>query len=367
MRSLELLLHGSDCIKNNAASHQSMIIKLLDSMAMRLKGENNLSDVTWAFCETSQTFKRLFLSFFFEEIGQYADDIYIERERQCGNNRVDFFFEHDGQNYIIENKIDDRCQHFGEYDKAFGVKPERFGYIMNYNDFLWNGLSRKDYAGRGYQIRTWESFYDYLETAKTEEEMSEEEQKLILSYQTYLTNVCNIVKIKQPMKLSALSGLMSFFQLLNKKVLYIDHENFQVRVYINGRETKFGGNWGRVYPEDCVFGRFFSVTFRTFKRNKESYGWFGLYCRANDNPLLGVGFDNYNGWGQTVYKLIEPTLKEKDSEWYEDDGMLWFDMSEDEFKKLDSATSIEEQTELLQNFVCKALESVVRIYENSNQ
>lgn len=47
--------------------------------------------------------------------------------------------------------------------------------------------------------------------------------------------------------------------------------------------------------------------------------------------------------------------------------MLWFDMSEDEFKKLDSATSIEEQTELLQNFVCKALESVVRIYENSNQ
>ena len=223
MRSLELLLHGSDCIKNNAASHQSMIIKLLDSMAMRLKGENNLSDVTWAFCETSQTFKRLFLSFFFEEIGQYADDIYIERERQCGNNRVDFFFEHDGQNYIIENKIDDRCQHFGEYDKAFGVKPERFGYIMNYNDFQWNGLSRKDYAGRGYQIRTWESFYDYLEAAKTEEEMSEEEQKLILSYQTYLTNVCNIVKIKQPMKLSALSGLMSFFQLLNKKVLYIDH------------------------------------------------------------------------------------------------------------------------------------------------
>lgn len=200
-----------------------MIIKLLDSMAMRLKGENNLSDVTWAFCETSQTFKRLFLSFFFEEIGQYADDIYIERERQCGNNRVDFFFEHDDQNYIIENKIDDRCQHFGKYDKAFGVKPERFGYIMNYNDFQWNGLSRKDYAGRGYQIRTWESFYDYLEAAKTEEEMSEEEQKLILSYQTYLTNVCNIVKIKQPMKLSALSGLMSFFQLLNKKVLYIDH------------------------------------------------------------------------------------------------------------------------------------------------
>lgn len=344
-----------------------MITKLIDNIAMRLNGENNLSDITWAFCETSQTFKRLFLSFFFKDIGQYAADIYIEREHLCGNLRVDFFFNHNGQNYIIENKIYDCNQHFGAYDKAFRVKPEQFGYIINYNDFQWKGLSRKKYEENGYQIRTWEAFYDFLEKTKAEEEISEEELQLISYYQTYLINVCDIVKIKQPMRLATLSALPSFFQLLDKKVLYINRENFQTKVYINGRETKFGGNSIYPYPQNCVFGRYFSVTFPAFKRNKESWGWFGIYCNININPIICIGFDNDKSWGKTVYKLIETTINDTDSQWYKEDEMVWTNMNDEEFSMLDKANSIEEQIEIMQDFICNTMESIFNLYINNQQ
>ena len=341
--------------------------KLFENIALRLYGENNLSDITWAFCNTYPAFKRLFIAFFFKDITENATDIYIEREKTSGNSRVDFFFKLAGNNFIIENKIDDKSQHFGQYDTDYSVIPQHFGYITNYEDFSWNGLSREDYTSQGYQIRTWEEFYDYLDTEKKNNEIDEEAKNAISQCQIYIKNVCNIIKVKNPMKLSALSALPTFFQILDKKALNIDDEHFKTRVYINGQETKFGGNFISPHPEDCAFGRFFSVTFPSFKRYKENWGWIGIYCHIDTPPTICIGFDNNNDWGRPIYKLIETTLGSDNAEWYEERGMLWMDMNEEEFKCLDNAESIDKQIELIQTFITRTMEGILKLYSASTQ
>lgn len=342
-----------------------MATELFDNIAQRLYGENNLSDITWAFCQTYPTFKRLFITFFFKDIDENAPYVDIERERPSGSSRVDFFFNHAGENYIIENKIDDKSQHFGQYDTTYNVTPQHFGYIINYDDFWWKGLSRKEYADKGYQIRTWEEFYDYLEEARSNKEISKEEQNAISQYQTYVKNVCSIIKIKKPMRLSALGALPAFFQILDKKALQINREDFQTKVYINGQKTKFGGNFISYHPEDCAFGRFFSVTFPAFKRYKENWGWLGIYCHIDSAPTICIGFDDNKSWGRPIYRLIQPTINDDNSAWYEESGMLWTDMNEEEFRQLNEAESIEKQIELIQNFVIRAMGNILKLYNDS--
>jgi hypothetical protein len=41
--------------------------KFFEQLAMRVKSENSLSDITWAFCESDIQFKILFLQFFFPD------------------------------------------------------------------------------------------------------------------------------------------------------------------------------------------------------------------------------------------------------------------------------------------------------------
>ena len=92
--------------------------------------ENDLSDITWALCNASHKFKEVFLKFFFPEI-QISPDVVIEREISKDDSRPDFVIHNGSELYIIENKINDQAHHFGQYEKAFKVTPERFGYIAN--------------------------------------------------------------------------------------------------------------------------------------------------------------------------------------------------------------------------------------------
>lgn len=128
-----------------------MITRFLESLSYRVNNENALSDIIWSLCNSSPTFREAFLLFFFPNM-RISPEIEIEREIVKNNSRPDFIIYNDDEVYLVENKINDRNQHFGQYDKTFKVEPERFGYIANY-------VIPQPKEGKKYQIRTWEGFY----------------------------------------------------------------------------------------------------------------------------------------------------------------------------------------------------------------
>ena len=131
------------------------------SLAQRMSGENDLSDMIYAACHASQLFKHVFVTFFFPEIEE-TNLIYIEREVTEGSSRVDFIFDYNGKKYIVENKIYDKNHHFGQYESVYKVVPNRFGYIVNYHNIEYEGKTKSDYLKLGYRIKSWEEFYKHL-------------------------------------------------------------------------------------------------------------------------------------------------------------------------------------------------------------
>lgn len=128
--------------------------RFFESLAERKNKENDLSDITYSLCNASPQFKRLFLEFFFKEIEGIEDKKLSEykllREYSRDNSRVDFYFEVEKKEYIIEIKINNDNDHVEQYKKDF--RGTRFGWIANYIKGQINGV----------ETRTWRDFFDYL-------------------------------------------------------------------------------------------------------------------------------------------------------------------------------------------------------------
>lgn len=172
-------------------------------LGYRLNKENDLSDITWALLRASDKFRKLFLEFFFSDMGdRKIKNSIIERERRDdkdNSSRVDLhIFIKNNPLYIIEVKINDKNHHFEQYKKEYEVLPDHFGYITNYE-------LKKD---GGYQVRQWETLYDYLL------EHINDEDKLIKGYCEYIKQVCGFVKFKGPMRLNSIyNSLFEFIKV----------------------------------------------------------------------------------------------------------------------------------------------------------
>ncbi len=126
-----------------------------ENLSWRIKNENGLSDITWAFCESSEEFRNIFLTFFFgEDDYKWNKGVNFQREYSRAGSRPDFYFENNDIEYIIEVKINDRNQHFEQYNKPDTFASVRKGYITNYE--IANHTE--------YSLKTWENFITYLET-----------------------------------------------------------------------------------------------------------------------------------------------------------------------------------------------------------
>ena len=88
----------------------SLIENFISNLSLRLNSENNLSDITWTMCQTSEFFQATFLQFFFPK--ENFDEVFLQRELPDEDSRPDFYFEHKGKVFLIECKIWDRNQHF---------------------------------------------------------------------------------------------------------------------------------------------------------------------------------------------------------------------------------------------------------------
>lgn len=332
----------SDCSQNQSLNDFFYYI------SYKFYKENDLSDITWAMCQTCEDFRNLFLKFFFPKI-KIVPDIIIEREKATEGSRPDFYIENGNELYLIENKINDKNHHFGQYDDAFNVSPEKFGYITNYS------IIDADIRQKGYKIHTWEELYNYF----SKQEISDENSKsMIEGYLEYVKKVCSIIKIEKPMRLTGIYSLFSLIEIIEKKLSQRDENEFSIYPYNTNRNCGGGISNG-------ITGVNFHLKYKAV--NIETYGWFGIYYER-PRPDINIGFYNSSAWGA---KYIE-MLNKHEKQWSDNESFnkpyfegqyLWFDLSKDLYDKFENSNSIEEQEAILKKFMDDVIMYPIKIKE----
>lgn len=312
------------------------------NLACRLNNENDLSDVTWAMCQTSQRFKCAFLQFFFPELKKDCESVWIEREGQNDDSRPDFIFSYNGNTYLIENKIYDTQHHFKQYIKTYKISPSQLGYIMNY-----------PWAEEGFTTHTWKEFYQSIQN-----KVPKEEAPLWNAYLEYIKKVCNIYLPMNTMSLKGMNSLYIFYTELGN-IIAIDNEYFNSN--ISDKDKQNGGN-GLASPRNGALGKYFKVHFKGIYL-RDARGWIGVYF-SMEQPLICIGFQR--GKGDSVYNLIEQNLELfKDaklaSKPYEEDGVYWYDfIAPEDFDDL----TLNKQTQILKKFYQSVMMSIYNIKAN---
>ncbi|MDR2834822.1 MAG: hypothetical protein LBV69_01285 [Bacteroidales bacterium] len=84
----------------------SIIRDFFHNLSWRFAKENDLSDITWAVCQSSEKFRMLFLQFFFPNV-EFNNINSFDREITKDDSRADFVIDNDGQIFVVECKIGD--------------------------------------------------------------------------------------------------------------------------------------------------------------------------------------------------------------------------------------------------------------------
>ena len=299
------------------------------NLSLRLRKENNLSDITWAICNSSDYFMNKFLSYCFGEDINTSDLELLEREYPREDCRPDFHFMHNAQEYIIEVKIYNRDYHFEKYEKAFPDAKKAF--IANYT------LSSQDAPQDGWKISTWKEFF--LKELKDADWSKNEDNVLLSGYREYLKSVINLVEVKT-MNLTNISSLGHFYNVLNEIREECDifplKENTASSKAID--RDKYGKNL-------CY----------TNKKNNTVHFWYGLYIF---DPDIDVYFlMDKSKCPKEEVDIIESLNNGKyfDQTNSQYDPLLWVPMKKKYFKKLCVEGNVEEQKELLKGFLNEIL------------
>ena len=304
----------------------------------KFRKENDLSDITWAMCQSCESFRQYFLKFFFPEI-QLDEDISIEREKSEEDSRPDFFIDNGGVIYLIENKINDTSHHFGQYDQTFGIPPQRFGYITNYR------IDDEAINKEGYRLHTWEELFDNFSNNLPKKE---EDQQLWKGYLEFVKNVCGIIKIDKPMKLNGIYSLFSLMEIFEKKLATREEKQFAVKFY--ERNKICGGGYS-----NSATGVNFQIIYKNIKDESGQgiWGWIGIYYNT-PNPYIMMGFYNNPGWGKGYIDMFQNKVLSKQTSFekpYLESSCLWFEMSKDLRQKFEESEDVKEQECILKQFM----------------
>lgn len=308
------------------------------SVSYKFRKENDLSDITWAMCQSCETFRNTFLKFFFPEI-QIDGNVYIEREKSEEDSRPDFFIENGGVIYLIENKIYDTNHHFGQYDVTFNIAPSKFGYITNY--CIDDEVIRK----KGYRLHTWEELYNSFSKILTD---NTEEVQLWHGYLEYVKNVCGIIKIEEPMKLDGIYSLFSLMEIIEKKLTNRKEDLFEVKLY---NSNKLCGNG---YSNGAT-GVNFELIYKHVQgeNTPQIWGWIGIYYDTI-NPKIMMGFYNKSGWGKGYIDMLNNKELSKQYSFekpYKEDSCLWFEMSKKLRSDFEECEDVTKQEAILKQFM----------------
>lgn len=317
-----------------------MIINFFEQLSEYYKQENDLSNVVVALCNSNIQFRKIFIRFFFPEIE--IDKINsILREVPDEKNlssRVDIYITmaDDTKPYIIEVKIGDQSHHFGQYEEAYNIGKDRFGYITNYECNEGKEL--------GYDVKTWEEFHDHL----LESEVSDD---MIKGFTTYLKNVCGIIKYEKPMNIIGLEAIPCFVNTVKK--------------IIGKNRSWVKSSFYKQYAYESSIHEGFIIHFNEDDCD-QGFALFGLWFQ--ENPIISI-IINSSQW------LSERILNDKGKviengkyavltgqAFALDKYDVWFELNDEKLHQFIAATSYEEQNEILEGFFEEVLRNIQKYF-----
>lgn len=276
--------------------------------------ENYLSDIIATGCNVSFTFKKIFLEFMFPNdniMKKCPSEIEREVSVTKGRYRFDLYFTtSDNLEYVIENKIYDKNDHYKEYSKI--INPTNLGIIVNYE--ITDDIKYKN-------KHTWKEFYNHVREINTS--FSPNEKYIIEGLMNYIKGTCNIMN-KRNFKLNNLRDLGYIISIL-KEIL--DAEGFEIISKAKGSSERRIGFW--VYKKT-----------RTF--------WFGISLNEETGFSFNGGLYNYNlnnkHHNNLKYSNLNSTKK--------DDNCLWFELKQDNINKLcNNSLDYDKKYTLIKNFI----------------
>lgn len=292
--------------------------KFFTALSERAYKENDLSDVTYAMCESDICFKQFFLDFFFDKGKLDASSTSIEREHSTDWGRPDFWIRgKDGTLYIVEVKIWDGNHHFDQYydilagNNALKDSLEknvcrndagiwsRLGYIANY-----------EMATKPCKVATWKGFVEKLEGE------NKFKDPIIAAYVQYVRNVCPFddFNLQDWLKDKKISTLKSAFQEIQGVANSISNAITKFQEADNGKKIGFKSytRSSRKFIPQYRMGSFFEFDMPNNLPNEQGqrvWGWLGVYYR-NDGGVICIEFEDREGWGKPVCDKFRSSVKD---------------------------------------------------------
>ena len=292
------------------------------ALAERRHNENQLSDITYALCQSDEAFKKFFLDSFFGSgnIDVCRDKVEITRESCFDEGRPDFEIRvGNDSTYLVEVKIWDDNHHFAQYKAILGDRGKKIkghlGYIANYVIAPSNlsDADRKAYeivCDKGKTVKTWKEFVRELERCQAFDD------PVIKGYIHYVRSVCPF----------------DDFELSEESVVTTLHFR-KVALFINGLAQKIGSmaskgvfpyHSSREFGSQGHMGHFFEL--RDYDGKNSAWGWVGANYTQN-GAVVFVEFEDKIGWGKPVCEQFRDRLPFKDElRFYLRDGSVKWDV-----------------------------------------
>ena len=315
--------------------------KFFTALSERAYKENDLSDVTYAMCESDICFKQFFLNFFFNKDNLDASSTSIEREHSTDWGRPDFWIRgKDGTLYIVEVKIWDGSHHFEQYYDILAGKDlqetgqenmedrrdknvwKRLGYIANYDSIktikIFNECSAEEICGK---VATWKEFITKLEDWEDHNEPKDKDP-IIAAYVQYVRNVCpfddfNLQDWLQDQEISTLKNAFQEIQGVSNSIAGAieDFPKDNCNLAINFKSYTRSS---RKFIPQYRMGNFFEFDFPDAS-GQRVWGWLGVYYR-NEGGVVCIEFEDREGWGKPVCDKFRSRVKDGALRFYLKEG-----------------------------------------------
>lgn len=276
------------------------IFSFFTTLSDRLYKENDLSDVTYAMCESDECFKQFFLDFFFPNAKLDASSVTIEREHVTqGNGRPDFWIiVPNDKPYIVEVKIWDGNHHFEQYYNELN-DWSHLGYIANYDlnsvDVKCNNENKK--AGDiGCRLAIWKDFVNALEQYQFFNDSS------IEAYAKFVKRVCPF----DDFNLEKVEVSLEDFKAISRFIKKIDKTIEDVKIQLGDLKIQIYTGSSRYFISQYRMGRFFEFD---FEKGRRVWGWIGTYYYQEGGAIC-VEFEDRHGWGKFVCDCYRSLVKD---------------------------------------------------------
>jgi hypothetical protein len=319
-----------------------MLNEFFKKLSTRLTSENNLSDLTWALAETNPTFLETFMELFKFEKFKPGEPAEIRREFPVGDSRPDFLVEQGDMRFWIENKIEDRQNHFEQYTKAF--PDDAKGFISAYT----LDVEEKEQAQKnGFRYSTWRGMVDLLQD-KLSQGIFADKSGIVDAYVEFVKEVCGIMELKKVRPEDGVRSLHAFTRLASWVIAEgLDKEGFTCTKYDPKRA--FG---------ECRAGQYGALTYS--KSAQDFYPLLGMEFNIDkDRPAIIVWVEE--DWNKDIYEKFTELKYSNNSFDYrkdKDNGFLEFSLKDDAFDAFMKAP-LESQKKLLVDFFDSVIDEIV--------